>query len=52
MLLETLIRLGYFGISHKPQTSRSHVNSALLSGLQLRFAFVQLDHAAEVSDLP
>ena len=39
---------------HFPRKSRSHVIRALPSGLRfaLRFTFVRLDHAPEVSDLP
>ena len=49
--IETL-RSRFLGISREPQTPRSDVTSALPSGLTLRFMFVWLDHALEVSDLP
>ena len=50
-LLQTL-RLRFFGISRELRTSRSHVTRACRQVCGLRFTFVPLNHAPEVSDLP
>ena len=42
----------FFGTFREPRMLRSHVTSALPSVCGLRFTFVRLDHAPEVSDLP
>ena len=44
-------RSQFFGSSREPQTSRTHVTRALSSDLRLRFTFVRLDHAPEISGL-